>query len=150
MQVQADRLIPADPDLIFELITTPKRLSEWNRIITRTIEAPAELAVGAQWVVQLHALGQTWPSRSTVETLDRANRRFSYRSQTDDGNPSHADWTWQITETPSGSDVKVAVDVHPLTFWRRVLFARIRTRQLRREIHDSLDQLAVAATHADS
>ena len=127
---QATGFVSASPDVVFDLITTPARMSEWNRAIVRTVDAPAQLGPGAQWVVEMHALGQSWPSRSTVEVLDYRARRFSYRSQTDDGNPSHADWTWQVTDAPGGSDVMVSVDLHPATFWRRVLLAHIRARQL--------------------
>ena len=142
MLLEATRFVTADADAVFDLITTPERLSEWNRVIVRTVEAPARLEPGSAWVVELHALGQSWPSRSTVRMLDRPTRRLSYRSQTDDGNPSHADWTWHVAEAPGGSDVNVTVDLHPVTFWRRMLLARIRARQLRREMRDSLEQLA--------
>lgn len=139
---QATGFVSASPDVVFDLIATPARMSEWNRAIVRTVEAPAHLEPGAQWVVELHALGQSWPSRSTVETLDQPTRQFSYRSQTDDGNPSHADWRWQVTDAPGGSHVMVSVDLHPATFWRRVLLVHIRARQLRSEMRDSLAQLA--------
>jgi uncharacterized protein YndB with AHSA1/START domain len=139
---QVTGVVSASPDVVFDLITTPARMSEWNRAIVRTVEAPAQLEPGAQWVVELHALGQSWPSRSTVNVLDRATRRFCYRSQTDDGNPSHADWTWDVTDAPGGSQVTVTVELRPLTFWRRVLLAHIRARQLRSEMRDSLAQLA--------
>ena len=139
--VKATRLVPANPDVVFELITTPGRLSEWNRAIVRTVDAPLQLEPGSTWVVELHALGQSWPSRSTVTLLDRSTRRFSYRSQTDDGNPSHADWNWQVADAAGSSDLTVTVDLHPVTFWRRMLLARIRARQLRREMRYSLEQL---------
>jgi uncharacterized protein YndB with AHSA1/START domain len=144
MRVKATRFVFADPDVVFNLITTPERLSEWNRAIVRTVDAPPQLEPGSTWVVELHALGQSWPSRSTLTLLDRSTRRFSYRSQTDDGNPSHADWAWQVADAPGGSDLSVTVDLHPVTFWRRVLLARIRSLQLRREMRDSLEQLATA------
>jgi uncharacterized protein YndB with AHSA1/START domain len=140
--LETTRFVSADPDATFALITAPERLSEWNRVIVRTVEAPARLEPGSEWVVELHALGQSWPSRSTVTMLDRSTRRFSYRSQTDDGNPSHADWTWQVSDASGGSDVSVTVDLHPVTFWRRMLLARVRARQLRREMRDSLEHLA--------
>ena len=142
MLLKATRFVAADPDAVFALITTPARLSEWNRAIVRTVEAPERLESGSAWVVELHALGQSWPSRSTVKMLDQSTGLFSYRSQTDDGNPSHADWTWQISEASGGSDLSVTVDLHPVTFWRRMLLARVRARQLRREMRDSLEQLA--------
>jgi uncharacterized protein YndB with AHSA1/START domain len=128
---------------VFNLITTPETLSEWNRAIVRTVEAPPQLESGSAWVVEMRALGQSWPS-STVTRLDRSTRRFSYRSQTDDGNPSYADWTWQVADATGGSDLRVTVELHPVTFWRRMLLARIRARQLRREMRDSLEQLATA------
>ena len=140
--VKATGLVHANPDVVFELITTPGRLSGWNRAIVRTVDAPPQLEPGSRWVVELHALGQSWPRRSTVTLLDRATRRFSYRSQTDDGNPSHADWTWRAADAAGGSDLTVMVELYPVTFWRRILLVRIRARQLRREMRDSLEQLA--------
>jgi uncharacterized protein YndB with AHSA1/START domain len=141
MSLKATRFVSADPDVVFDLITTPGRLSEWNRAIVRTVDAPPQLEPGSAWVVEMRALGQSWPSRSTVTLLDRSTRRFSYRAQTDDGNPSHADWHWQVADAGGGSDLTVTVDLHPVTFWRRMLLARIRARQLRREMRDSLEQL---------
>ena len=141
MFLKATRFVSADPEVVFDLLTSPGRLSEWNRAIVRTVDAPPQLEQGSAWVVELHALGQSWPSRSTVTLLDRSTRRFAYRSQTDDGNPSHADWNWQVADSGGGSDLTVTVDLHPVTFWRRMLLARIRARQLRREMRDSLEQL---------
>jgi uncharacterized protein YndB with AHSA1/START domain len=150
MLQQATGLVSARPDVVFDLLTTPARMSEWNRAIVRTTDAPAQLESGAQWVVEMHALGQSWPSRSTVKVLDKATREFSYRSQTDDGNPSYTDWSWQVADAPRGCDVTVSYTLHPATFWRRVLLAKVRARQLRRqEPPASLNALASFATTAD-
>jgi uncharacterized protein YndB with AHSA1/START domain len=139
----------ADADAVFALVSDPERLSSWNTAIRQTTEAPDDFGPGAQWVVELSALGQTWPSRSTVTDLDRTARRFAYRSQTDDGNLSYADWTWSVTEAPGGCDVAVSVALHPATFWRRALLARIRGFQLRRrELPGSLEQLEHAVRGA--
>jgi uncharacterized protein YndB with AHSA1/START domain len=122
----ATGVVAADPDEVFRLITTPERLT-----------------VNAQWVVTVTALGQSWPSRSTVLELDPSSRRFAYPSQSDDGNPSYADWSWQVTDAPGGCRVTVSLALHPVRFWRRVLLARIRARQLqRRELPASLAALA--------
>jgi uncharacterized protein YndB with AHSA1/START domain len=124
--------IAADLDAVFQLITTPQRLPEWNAAITDVVDAPEHLTSGSQWVVTVRALGQSWPSRSTVVELDPDGRAFVYRSQSDDGNPSQAEWSWNVTAAPGGSDVAVSYALHPATFWRRVLLAKIRNRQLRR------------------
>ena len=145
----ATRLISAEPDDVFRLLTEPRRLPEWNRAIVRLVEAPESLTTGSQWVVELSALGQSWPSRSTVVELDTKARRFAYRSQSDDGNPSYADWTWQVDNAPDGCAVTVSLALHPATFWRRVLLVKIRGRQLRRhELPESLSALASLATTA--
>jgi uncharacterized protein YndB with AHSA1/START domain len=138
------------PDMVFRKITDIARLPEWNAAMTKVVEAPAELEPGAEWVVEFHALGQRWRSRSRVEQLDAEAWRFAYRSWTDDGNPSYASWSWKVAEDPSGSRVTVAWELHPVTFWRRVLLVRIRARQLsRRELPDSLTALAAAAKAAE-
>lgn len=139
----ASTVVPAEPDAVFATLTDIARLPEWNGAMTRVIEQPSRLDGGAEWVVEFHALGNTWRSRSTVEDLDVAGRRFAYRSGTDDGNPSYARWTWEVTPAPAGSRVAVTWELHPATFWRRVLLARIRARQLARtELPASLAALA--------
>ena len=151
MIITAERAIEADADAVFELVTDLNRLAAWNAIVARTVEAPDELVPGAQWVVEVAALGQKWRSRSTVVAIDRTARRFTYRSMTDDGNPSYADWTWSVMPSVTGCVVTVTFDPHPATFWRRVLLGKIRARQLRgNELPHSLDQLAhaVASPHA--
>lgn len=145
-RVSASRTIDASPHDAFSSITDLSRLPEWNAAITALIEQPERVEVGAQWVVEMHALGQTWNSRSVVETLDPIGRCFAYRSVTDDGNPSYALWTWVVTDHPEGTLVTVAVELHPHTFWRRVLLVRIRSRQLARtELVNSLAALEAAA-----
>jgi uncharacterized protein YndB with AHSA1/START domain len=145
------RFVPAAPDAVFRLITTPSLLPEWNDAIVRVVDAPERLSPGAEWVVQLSALGQSWPSRSTVVEIDPDRRRFAYRSQTDDGNPSYANWSWHVADATNGCDVTVSAALHPATFWRRVLLAKVRAWQLRRrEIPASLNALASrAATMVD-
>lgn len=139
-------VLDATPDAVFRTLADISRLPEWNKVITRVIELPAVLEPGTEWLVEMHALGQTWPSRSRLEIMDAAARRFSYRAFTDDGNPSYALWTWTVAEDPGGSRVTVTWDLHPATFWRRVLLARIRARQLARtEIPASLQALGEAA-----
>ena len=145
-----DVIIPADPDAVFRAITDIDRLPSWNDAITAVIRAPAELVVGSEWVVELHALGQRWPSRSTLTKLDSENRCFGYRSCTDDGNPSWVDWHWSVDAHPDGARVTVQWDLHPATFWRKVLFVHIRRRQLSRtEIPASLAALGRHAAAGD-
>src|SRR5690242_4926719 len=85
----ASQFVAAPADDAFALITTPDRLPEWNSAIIRVVDAPDALSPDAEWVVQLSALGQSWPSRSTVVDIDPQARHFAYRSRTDDGNPSY-------------------------------------------------------------
>jgi hypothetical protein len=117
--------------------------------MTQVVVQPAVLEPGAEWVVEFHVLGRTWRSRSTVEELDAARRRFAFRSCTDDGNPSYGRWVWEVAEDPAGSRVTVTSELHPATFWRRVLLGRIRARQLARtELPASLAALAAASKGA--
>lgn len=145
-QTTVTRHLDVPPDTAFDTITDLNQLSAWNAGITRVLEAPVTLAPGQEWTVEVTALGQRWPSRSRVTALDRQARVFRYRAQTDDGNASYADWTWTVTDAPGGCDVAVTWQLSPQTFWRRILLAPIRQRQLRRtEVPASLAALHVAA-----
>lgn len=142
---RASMIVPAAADAVFRTLTHIARLPEWNDVMTSVIEKPDRLEVGAEWLVEFHALGQTWRSRSVTEEIDVVTRRFVYRSRTDDGNPSDAHWTWEVRDHADGSQVAVTWELHPATFWRRVLLVRIRARQLARtEIPASLAALARA------
>lgn len=131
-------VVKADPKAMFEMITDIDRLPEWNQLIQHVVERPAVLEAGVEWVVEMKAMGSRWNSRSRVEEHDHGTLRFAYRSRTDDGNPSYALWTWQVAEGPVGTRVTVEWDLHPKTFWRKALLARIRNRQLRKEAQASI------------
>jgi len=144
-RVSASRIVDAPPDDLFTRLTDISELPDWNRAITGVVERPDHLDVGAQWIVEMHALGRTWNSRSVVETLDPIGRCFAHRSVTDDNNPSYALWTWVVADHPDGALVTVAVELHPITFWRRRLFVHIRSRQLAdTELVESLAALGAA------
>ena len=54
-----------------------------------------------------------------------------------------------VTDHPDGALVTVAGELHPLTFWRRVLLVRIRSRQLAHtELTHSLAALEAAVTRS--
>jgi uncharacterized protein YndB with AHSA1/START domain len=143
--VTASRIVDAPADVVFAAVTDPARLPDWNTAITGVVQHPQRLEVGAEWVVEMHALGRSWHSRSVVETLDPGAGCFAYRSVTDDGNPSQALWTWVVADHPQGALVTVAGELHPRTFWRRALFVHIRSHQLRRsELPSSLAALGAA------
>jgi uncharacterized protein YndB with AHSA1/START domain len=137
--------VSAPPAHVFSLVSEPSRLPEWNRAITEIVEAPARLEIGSSWKIRLHALGQSWISESRVTTLDPATRTFSYRSRTDDGNPSYADWEWHVAPDGDGATVTVSVELHPTTFLRKHLLIRIRQPALRKEMVASLRALESAA-----
>ncbi len=136
---------------VFGFLTDINRLPEWNRIITKVVQRPEALSPGHEWVVQLKAMGNSWPSRSTVEEYDPHGYVFAYRSRTDDGNPSYAHWRWKVEPAADGgSRVSVSWELHPKTFWRRALLVRIRSRQLEREVPGSTDSLARALKEASA
>lgn len=142
--------LSVDADTAFHVITDVSRLPEWNGAITRVLGQPADLVQGAEWVVELTALGNTWPSRSHLHILDPEARHFAYRSCTDDGNPSFAEWAWTVRPTAGGCDVTVDWTLNPKSFWRRVLLARIRAYQLKRgEVPNSLRSLEAACKAHD-
>ena len=123
------------------MVTDPASLPAWNHAITEVVEAPNHLEPGSVWKVNLHALGQSWVSRSQVSALEPEMGLFAYRSQSDDGNPSYADWEWHIQPDRDGSMVTVSVELSPITFWRKHLLVRIRRPALRSEIRASLNTL---------
>jgi uncharacterized membrane protein len=140
-------VIEAPAPEVFALVTDIDRLPEWNELIKAVVERPETLTRDAEWVVELRALGSTWNSRSRVIDHDHNALRFVYRSQTDDGNPSYGIWTWDVDDDPAGARVTVSWELHPKTFLRRVLMARIRNQQLRKEVRASIRaaERAVAA-----
>jgi uncharacterized protein YndB with AHSA1/START domain len=140
----ASAVIPVAPDRVFGLLTDVDRLPSWNTEITAVLERPRELVPGAEWVVEMHAAGMTWPSRTRVITVDPDARRFVHRSVSDDGNPSFTIWTWTVTEAPGGARVTVSWDPNPRTFWRRHIVVHWRRRCLRRQVPRSLRALAAA------
>ncbi len=145
LRESASALVAATPERVFRLVTDPSKLPSWNRAIVELVEGPARLEPGSVWKVRIHALGRSWVSKSQVSTLDPALGHFAYRSQSDDGNPSYADWDWQVEPDHDGSRVTVGVDLNPTTFWRKHLLAHLRRPALRKEIMDSLNALGVAA-----
>jgi len=85
-QVSVSAPVAATPAAVFGLVTDIASLPRWNAAITEVVELPAHLEIGSQWKVKLHALGQSWVSKSQVSAIDPATGRFAYRSQSDDGN----------------------------------------------------------------
>lgn len=116
---------------------------EHRRGIPSIVEAPASLAPGNEWVVKIRVPGlPPWNSRSRVEEYDPDGLRFTYRTQTDDGNPSYAVWTWALQPEDDGTLVSVGWEVNPKTFWRKHLFApMLRRRQLEGEVAASIAAL---------
>ncbi len=149
MKHRVTSTVAAPPDAVFDLITDLDRLPEWNANMTTVVERPPALTPGTEWVVEFRAMGQTWRSRSRLESFEPKRRVFSYRSGTDDGNPSHAVWEWQVQENGSGAQVTVAWELHPATFWRKVLLGPVRRRQLwRAEVPASIAARASVRTPA--
>jgi hypothetical protein len=134
----------SSPAEVFRTVTDLNRLPEWNKGIVEVVEVPHQLEEGSLWKVRVHAMGQSWVSRSTLTELDPESSRFAYRSQSDDGNPSFADWVWHIEPDGAGSRVTVTVDINPMTFWRKNLLIKIRRRGLRKEMRESLAALESA------
>ncbi len=83
---------------VFGRIVDIARLPEWNAEITKVLERPATLEPGAQWVVEIRAMHTRWKSRTQLVEIDPALGHVAYRSMPDDGNPSYADWRWDVTE----------------------------------------------------
>ena len=131
----------AAPDATFRLITDIDRLPEWNRAIERVVEPAPDLTPGTEWLVMHPSRGMTWQSRSRVEEIDKDVRRFRYRTWNADGNPSYADWKWEVVPLDSMAQVSVSWDVYLKTLDRKLLAGPIRRGQLRKEVAESLRAL---------
>jgi uncharacterized protein YndB with AHSA1/START domain len=141
-QGQAGEQIDASPAVAFATLTDVHRLPAWNNRIPAILQEPTRpLAEGAEWKVQMSVPPAKWVSRARVLRYDPVQLTFQHISQTDDGNPSYGIWTWTVTAANDGAVVRVTWDIHPETFWRRLLFARIRRRQLTDEVTTSLHAL---------
>lgn len=144
--------VDASPADVFELLTDITRLSDWNDRIEALVERPTVFEAGAQWVVRMHVPGMPrWDSRSTVQELDPRARRFVHRTQSDDGNPSFAIWTWQVDDAGDGASTVTATwSLNPKTRFRNLIAAPIRHRQLEKEVARSLAKMpaAIALHHA--
>jgi hypothetical protein len=86
----------------------------------------------------MRAMGGTWPSRAHALTVDPEGLCFEHRSCSDDGNPSYALWSWQVTPHEHGSTLTVTWAVYPRSFWRKLLLARLRRPVLANEVRASL------------
>jgi hypothetical protein len=140
---RVSQVLPGEASAAFRAITDLARLPEWNAKMTRVVALPEQLGVGAEWVVEFGVFGRRWKSRSRVESINASAMRFAHRTHTDDGNPSFSDWRWDVEPVQEGCRVTVSWDLHPATFWRRVLLSHIRNRQLARtEVPASLAALA--------
>lgn len=143
-------VVAAPPADVYELLTDVERLPEWNHCIEAVVEMPTVFEAGSQWVVRMHVPGMPrWDSRSTVRELDPRAHRFVHRTQSDDGNPSFAIWTWQVDDAGGGqSTVTASWSLNPKTWGRKLIGARIRHRQLRGEVTRSLEKIpATLALH---
>ena len=135
-------VIDASPERVFAMITDIDRLPEWNAEVHRVVDRCTALEAGHEWVVEIRAMHTHWNSRSRVVDNDERRGHFAYRSRSDDGNPSYADWQWDILADPAGTRVHVMVEGHPHTFWRKHLLSKMRASTLQRAMDQSLRALA--------
>jgi uncharacterized protein YndB with AHSA1/START domain len=140
---QTSAIIDASPTKVFAAITQVDRVSQWNKRIASVVRAPGTpLGEGAEWTVQMWVPPAKWKSRSHVVEYDPDRLVFEHTSQSDDGNPSYLAWRWTVAPDSGGSKVTVEWTGYPRTFWRQLIFARYRSKQLRSEVPASLDALA--------
>ena len=139
----ASARVEASPEAVFALITDVDRLPEWNEAIESVEERPATLTTGAEWQVVMHPPHlPRWSSRSTVEQIDPNALAFAYRTVNADGNPSYAQWHWQVVPEEGSSQVTVTWDVYLKTVDRRLFAGPLRKHGLRREVAASLPAMA--------
>lgn len=135
-----DGYVDAPATSVFAAVGDLGRLAEWNRRIVGVTEAPERLERGAEWVVEVQLLGQTYRSRSSVLAVDPGAGLLRYRSNPD-GDPDFSIWTWVVTPEGPGCRVAVEWDLHPVQLVNRVFWARLRSRQLRKELPASIAAL---------
>lgn len=140
-KLSAATAIEAAPGDVFGAITDVEHLPDWNLEIPRVIDVPPMLTPGAEWLVEIHAMKSHWNSRSRVVEFDPQRGVFAYRSQSDDGNPSYANWRWEVAGEGAVTTVRVSVEAYPRTFLRKRFISRIRRRGLERAMHQSLASL---------
>ncbi|HEY2332998.1 MAG TPA: SRPBCC family protein [Acidimicrobiales bacterium] len=137
----AVRLI-SPPEVVFAALVDVARLPDWNARVHHVIEDPGRpLAEGSEWVVQMRASGGRWPSRSRAVIVDPVSGRFEHESRSDDGNPSWGSWSWRVVPVEDGSELAVTWAIHPRTWGRRLVGARIRRPALVKEVRTSLTGL---------
>src|SRR5947209_13410918 len=140
---RASATLDADSLEVFTALTHVDALPQWNKRIEQILQPlNSALEPGAEWVVKMSVPPATWPSRSRVTVHDPQRWTFEHRTQSDDGNPSYAVWKWVVTAVDEGAQVEVTWSVHPKTFWRRFLLARLRRKQMAEEVPASLAALA--------
>lgn len=139
-EAHATATLNAPAEAMFERITNIARLPEWNAEIPEVHEAPSVVEPGAQWVVEIKAMGTHWRSRSEAVEVDATRGVFRYRSVSDDGNPSFADWRWELAPVDGGERTRVDVHLaaHPRTLWRKYLLSNLRRPVIRRAMRRSL------------
>jgi uncharacterized protein YndB with AHSA1/START domain len=147
----AEGAFDADADAVFAALTDIDNLPLWNRRIAKVLRTPnGPMEPGVRWCVTMSVPPASWPSKSRCTRYDVRGRVFAHISQSDDGNPSFGEWTWTVTPAGAGARARVEWIGHPKTFWRRLLFARIRAAQLQRETEASLTALAYHLTPRDA
>jgi uncharacterized protein YndB with AHSA1/START domain len=148
---QASVRVDAAPQAVFDFITDVDRLPEWNAAIEAVVERPPALAEGVEWTVKMHPPRvPSWKSISRVEELDRRRCRFAYQTRNADGNPSYAQWAWEVVDGGGGADVTVTWDVYLKTADRRFLAGPLRKRMLAREVPRSLTAMVSAVRAASA
>jgi len=146
----ASTTVRADARAVFGLITDIARLPEWNAAVERILELPPRVVNGEEWVAVIHPRRMpAWKSRSRIEEVDPGDLRFRYTSRNEDGNPSYAEWAWEVAPRDDHTDVTVRWDVHLKTIDRKVIAAPIRRRALAREVPASLRALGTVLRGPD-
>ena len=124
--------VDAPPDRVFATLTDLAGLPSWTPRITGLVELPARLGPGAEWVVASTVAGVTYTVRSSVIELDRAARRFVYRSKREVSDPSFTIWTWKVDSgaRAGGATVTVEWEQRPATLVAKRVVAPLRNRRI--------------------
>ena len=98
----ASETVPATPDEVFDLITNVDRLPEWNAHLPKVVQPAVLCDEGDERVMEIHALGGHWNSRSHGHNATRPPTGSSTGRAATTATRRTRYWTWELTSVDEG------------------------------------------------